>query len=231
VNHSVRITLACLDLAATAVADQGAVETAYTEAIATVGIVPGTVAGTRALARLRESRGLPQRDLFRALSPAGDEAWAATAELAFERAYGSVLDRLGRIAEPGTEAALDKLSGAGIRICLLTGFSNRILSRILDTLGWWNRADLAISPDDVGGRGSPRPDMILTAALKLGVDDIREVAVAAASAPILQTARHSGASMAIALGLRSPEATHTLDSLADLPTLLLGTSPAVAGRL
>ncbi len=224
----VRITLACLDLSDLLAGDQDA---PYLEALATVGLVPGTDTCARALSRLRESRGAPLRDLFLAAAPGRSSVWAATAATAFERAYSSVLDRRRLRPSPLADAALDKLSGTGVRTCLVTGFGNRLLSRVLDALDWWDRADLAISPDDVSGRGCPRPDMILASALRLGVDDIREVATISASPAVLQSGHHAGAGVVAGLELRTPETTHTLRSVADLPDLLLSTAPPLPQRL
>jgi phosphoglycolate phosphatase-like HAD superfamily hydrolase len=224
----VHITLACLDLSALIGGDQSA---AYLEALATMGLVPGTDSCARALARLHDSFGLPQRELFRSLVPSLGETWAATTEMAFERAYGSFIGRHGLFPAPGAEAALDKLSSSGVRTCLLTGFSNRLLSRILDTLGWWDRADLAISPDDVAGRGCPCPDMILASALRLSVDDVREVAVVGASRPVLESGHRSGAGVVAGIGVDTPETTHTLNSPAALPDLLLAAAPVLPQRL
>lgn len=52
-----RITLACLDLAGTTLVDGDAVETAFAEAIASAGVVPGTTAHARAMPQVREFRG------------------------------------------------------------------------------------------------------------------------------------------------------------------------------
>lgn len=232
-GEAAAITLACVDLAGTTVADDGAVDTAFAEALATMGIVPGTSAFDRALSQVRDSRGRPDIDIFRQVFP-GDEARARTADLAFRRAYDCVLDRVGLAAIPGAETALDKLTGAGLHVCLITGFGSRTMSRILDTLDWWKRADLAISADDIP-RGRPWPDAVLTAALRLQVDDVRQIAVCGDTENDILAGRRAGAAVLAGVltgahdqaRLQAAGATHILPSIADLPDLLLGlTAPA-----
>lgn len=121
-NEAEPISVACLDLAGTTVADGDTVHTAFAEAIAALGIASGTAAHERALARFRESRGESQVGVFRSLF---DEPRAQAAHLAFERSYGQLVDRRGLQPVPGADGALDRIRGAGVRICLLTGFSPR----------------------------------------------------------------------------------------------------------
>jgi phosphoglycolate phosphatase len=231
VSGAARITLACLDLAGTTVADGDTFETALAEAIATLGVVSGTGAYDRAMAQARESRGRPKIEIFRRLFPA-DEARARTANLAFERSYDSVIDRIGLSPMPGAEAALDKLAGAGVSVCLMTGFGRTTMGRILDTLGWWQRVDLAICPADVA-RGRPWPDLVLTAALRLNVDDVRHIAVCGDTDSDMLCGRRAGASVVagVRTGAHDPErlrdagATHIIDSIADLPDLVLSDDP------
>jgi hypothetical protein len=67
VSETARISLACLDLAGTTVADGATVETAFADAIPALGIVAGTAAYDRAVAGVRESRRRPKIDVFRRL--------------------------------------------------------------------------------------------------------------------------------------------------------------------
>ncbi|MCW2913048.1 MAG: haloacid dehalogenase [Actinomycetia bacterium] len=235
VSEASKITLACLDLAGTTVGDHGLVESAFVDALATLGIVAGTAAFDQAMIRVRESRGRPKVEIFRQLIPegaAGGEVWARTANLSFERSYDAAIDRVGLAPVPGAEAALDKLAGAGVRLCLMTGFSRGTLGRVLDTLDWWKRVDLVICPDDVGGRGRPWPDLVLTAALRLQVEDVRHVAVCGDTASDILSGRRAGASIVagVLTGAHDREqllgagATHVIDSIVDLPDLVLGTT-------
>ncbi|HEU5025106.1 MAG TPA: HAD-IA family hydrolase [Spirillospora sp.] len=219
------ITVACIDLAGTTVADGGAVETAFAEAIAALGIVSGTAAHDRAMARVRESRGGSKIEIFRSLF---DEPRAQAAHLAFERSYDQLVDRHGLQPVPGAERALERIRGAGVRVCLLTGFGRRTQARVLDALGWWDRADLTLCPEDAG-RGRPWPDLVLTAALRLGADDVRHIAVCGDTANDMLTGRRSGASIVAGVltgahdrdRLLAAGATHVLPSIAALPDLVL----------
>ncbi|WP_433144477.1 HAD-IA family hydrolase [Actinomadura nitritigenes] len=219
------ISIACIDLAGTTVADGGTVETAFAEAIAALGIVSGTAAHDRAMARVRESRGGSKIEVFRSLF---DEPRAQAAHLAFERSYDQLVDRHGLRPVPGAERALERIRGAGVRVCLLTGFGRRTQARVLDALGWWERVDLTLCPEDAG-RGRPWPDLVLTAALRLGADDVRHIAVCGDTANDMLTGRRSGASIVAGVltgahdrdRLLAAGATHVLPSVAALPALVL----------
>ncbi|MEV0351298.1 HAD-IA family hydrolase [Nonomuraea sp. NPDC050680] len=232
-NDVVQIKLACLDLAGTTVGDIAMVERAFAEAIATQGIVPGTGAYARAMVHVHRSRGCPKIDVFRGIFP-GNEAQAQAANLTFERSYEGALDRAGLVPMPGVIEVLDKLRGSGLRLALVTGFSRVTLSRVLSVLGWHEKIDLAICPEDAGGRGRPWPDMVLHAVLRLGIEDVRQVAVIGDSESDMLCGRRAGASVVagVMTGVHSRErllkggATHILDSIADLPGLILSEDPS-----
>lgn len=149
------VALACLDLTGTTVADDEMVEKAFAEAVATQGVVPSTNAYAKAMVQVHRMRGQPGIEIFRALFP-GEEARAQAANVAFERSYDSAIDRRGLSPLPGAEATIDKLVGAGVRVCLTTGFGRTTLGRILDTLGWWDRVHHAVCPEEAG-EGRPAP--------------------------------------------------------------------------
>ncbi|WP_433248326.1 HAD-IA family hydrolase [Streptosporangium sp. CA-135522] len=222
------IKLACLDLAGTTIGDIAMVERAFAEAIATQGIVPGTGAYARAMVHVHRSRGCPTIEVFRGIFP-DNEAQAQAANLTFERSYEGAIGRAGLTPPPGTVEALEKLRAADVKICLTTGFSRTTLSRVLTALSWSDKVDLALCPEDAG-RGRPMPDMVLAAVLRLGIEDVRQVAVVGDSESDMLSGRRSGASVVagVLTGVHSKErllkggATHILDSLADLPRLVLG---------
>ncbi|GAA3443189.1 HAD-IA family hydrolase [Planomonospora venezuelensis] len=226
------VKLVCLDLAGTTIGDVAMVERAFAEAIATQGIVPGTGAYARAMVHVHRSRGCPTIDVFRGIFP-DNEAQAQAANLTFERSYEGVIERSGLLPLPGTVEALDKLRGADVKVCLVTGFSRATLGRVLADLSWADKIDLALCPEDAG-RGRPMPDMILTAVLRLGVEDVRQVAVAGDSESDMLCGRRAGASVVagILTGVHSRDrllnggATHILESIADFPALVLGSDQA-----
>lgn len=223
------VKLACLDLAGTTIGDAAMVERAFAEAIATQGIVPGTGAYARAMVHVHRTRGRPQIEVFRGIFP-DNEAQAQAANLTFERAYQGVIERAGLAPLPGAIEALDKLKDAGVKIALITAFSASTLGKVLDALDWADRLDAALCPEDAG-RGRPWPDMILTAFLRTGLDDVRQIAVVGDSESDMIAGRRAGASVVVGLlnGVHSKErllaggATHLIDTIADLPSLLLST--------
>lgn len=220
------ITMVALDMAGTTVADQGAVEEAFQVALDTVGLAAGAL-GEDPAAYVRRTMGQSKITVFTELL-GGDRHRAEQANTAFERAFDQAVDR-GEVGPmPGTEAAFAALRRAGMRICLTTGFSPSTRDRIIASLGWEGAIDLALSPADAG-RGRPWPDMILTAVLRLRVDDVTEVAVVGDTTSDLVAGSRSGASYVVGvltgahtraeLG-RAPH-THLIDSVADLPPLLI----------
>jgi phosphonatase-like hydrolase len=115
-----------------------------------------------------------------------------------------------------------------MRLCLTTGFSPITRDRIITALGWEGMVDLVLSPADAG-RGRPWPDMILTAVLRLRIDDVAEVAVVGDTSSDLVAGARAGASLVIGVlsgahsrsDLAQAPHTHLIDSVADLPSLLL----------
>ena len=121
-----------------------------------------------------------------------------------------------------------------MRLCLTTGFSPATRDRVVAALGWQGAVDLLLSPSDAG-RGRPWPDMILTAVLRLRIDDVAEVAVVGDTASDLLSGTRAGVSIVVGVlsgahsqdELRRAPHTHLLESVAELPDLLVpGRKPA-----
>ena len=220
------ISLVCCGLIGTVVTDGGMVDRAYAEAIATQGVVTGTAAYARCMAQVHRARGQSSTEVLRAMFP-DSQARGQAAHLALVRSFSDAVGRSGVTPAPGAEEALEKLAGADIRICVITSFSRRVLTLVLDTLGWWDRVNLALSPEDVP-RGCPWPDFILAAMLRLGVTDVRETAVAHDTQNGVLAGRRAGAGIVagVLAGTHSTErlrqggATHLIQSIASLPELL-----------
>ena len=226
------VSLVCCGLIGTTVTDNGMVERAYAEAIATQGVVTGTTAYARCMAGVHRSRGQSTIGVLRSLFPES-QARAQAAQLAFDRSYSAAVARTGVVAMPGAEQAIDKLRGTGARVCLISGFSQRLLGLVIDTLGWWDRIDLALSPDEVP-RGCPWPDLVLAAMLRLGVNDVRDAIVAHGTESGVLSGRRSGVGAVVGVltgthtteRLRRAGASHVLGSVSELPDLLAaGTAP------
>jgi phosphoglycolate phosphatase len=185
------ITLACFGLFGTAAQDDGMLEHAFAEACATQGIVPGTTDYAHYMVAVHQTLGEPAVDVFRALFP-GNPGRAEAAALSFERSFRAAIDRHGLLPVPGAQETLEGLRGSGIRICMITGLSRRLLGVVVDTLGWWRLVDLALSPEDVP-RGCPWPDQMLAAMLRLGVADVQEAAYAGSTTSGIRCGKRAGA--------------------------------------
>jgi phosphoglycolate phosphatase len=232
VSTAAKRTLVCLGLIGTTVVDDGTLELAYAEAIATQGIVTGTGAYARSMAQVHRSRGKIVGDVLGELFP-GNEARAQAAHLAFNRSFSGAVGRAGVRAVPGAAETLAELAQAGYRICLISSLAQRQLADFLSLLGWRDRIDLAFGADDVP-RGYPWPDPVLAAMLRLGVADVQEtVAVQSTESGVL-AGRRAGAGVVAgvltgahpAAKLRAAGATHVLASVADLPAVLAGVTAA-----
>ncbi|HMV73765.1 MAG TPA: hypothetical protein PKB00_04280, partial [Microthrixaceae bacterium] len=100
-------------------------------------------------------------------------------------------------------------------------------SSIIDSLGWRDHVDLALSPADVG-RGRPFPDLNLSALLRLGGTDVRALATVGDTAFDVLAGRASGAGVVAGVlsgahdrdTLSAAGADHVIDTVADLPDLL-----------
>lgn len=223
---STPIRLVTLDMAGTTVADDGAVEEAFQVALDSVGLTARNLRGEPD-DYIRRTMGQSKISVFSELL-GGDHHRAEQANQAFEVAFDQAVGRGEVTAVEGAEAALDVLREAGMRLCLTTGFSPVTRDRVIAALGWEGRIDLALSPSDAG-RGRPWPDMILTAVLRLRIDDVAEVAVVGDTSSDLIAGTRAGASIVAGVmtgahsrkELSAAPHTHLLDSVADLPALLI----------
>ena len=220
------VSLVCWDVVGAAAADGSIMERAFAEAIATQGVVAGTAAYVRSMVQFDRTRGWPPADVMRRLFPE-DEIRAQVANLAFERSFRAAADRFGVLPLPGANEALAKLSAAGIKICLMSSLSRPALNLIMERLDWEQRADLVLCADDVA-RGFPWPDLILTAVLRLGIGDVRDVVVVTASEGGALSGQRAGARSVVGVlsdvddggRLRRAGATHLLADVGELPDLV-----------
>ena len=235
-SGAIPVSLVCCGLIGTVVTDGGMVDRAYAEAIATQGVVTGTAAYARCMAQVHQERGRSTVDVLRTMFP-DSEARGQAAHLALDRSFCDAIGRMGATPAPGAAAAMEQLASAGIRICVTTAFSRRVMTVVLDTLGWWDRIDLALSPEDVP-RGSPMPDLVLAAMLRLGVTDVRETAVAYDTQVGILSGRRAGAGVVAGIlggthsgeRLRQAGATHLIHGIAQLPELLIGAGSQVPAQ-
>jgi phosphonatase-like hydrolase len=217
-----RTQLAVLDMAGTTVADDGAVEAAFSTAARRLGVTDPAVM----LRHVRATMGESKITVFRALF--GEEDLARRANLEFEAAYGELVATGACAPVDGAAEAIRTLRGHGIKVALTTGFSRTTQDAVLTALGWHDLVDLTLCPADAG-RGRPHPDMVLTALLRLGADAVDAVAVAGDTAYDMRSGRAAGAARVVGIctgahdeaTLREAGATHVLGSIRELPALLL----------
>jgi len=226
-SSTLPVSLVCCGLLDTTADDHGIQERAFAEACATQGIVPGTAAYAHYMVGVHQARGQSAVDVFRGLFP-DEDGRAEAAALSFERSFRAAVDRTEISPMPGAEEAIGQLSESGVQVCLITSLSRRLLGLVLDSLRWWRLIDLTLCPEDAP-RGCPWPDLMLTAMLRLGVEDVRQAAFAGSTASEIQCGQRSGAGIVAGVlagghtrdRLRDAGATHLVDGIAQLPGLLL----------
>lgn len=221
----VPLRLAVVDMSGTSIVEGGLQDTAFSEALATHGVMPGTPEHDRAVRTFEQQRGTSRSAVFREVFPERAAALAATRS--FETAFDRLLAEHGVRAVPGAEEALTRLRALGLDLCLCTGYARHTQNMILESLGWMGLADLSLSPDDAG-RGVPYPDMTLTALLALDHEDVRSVLTVGDTAADILAGRRAGAGLVV--GVRSGEgnagqlweagADHVVDSLGQVPGLV-----------
>lgn len=235
VNHSERasgaprpgrdIALVVLDMAGTTVADDGLVLRAFGAAATAAGLPPVGPEWDAARQYVVDTMGQSKIEVFRALF--GDESRAQAANAAFERSYDDSIDD-GVTAIPAAAETMSALQKAGLRVALTTGFSSATQQRILRALRWEGLPDVVLAPGD-GGRGRPYPDLVLNALLRTGIDDVARVAVVGDTSSDVLSGRRAGAGLVVGVltgahdrdTLLAAGASHVVDSVADLPGLLL----------
>jgi phosphoglycolate phosphatase len=219
------ITIACLDMAGTTVADDCSVLAAFTAALAAQGLTPGVPGYDNAMTMVDATMGQSKIEVFRQIL--GSAQAAQQANGVFEASYADAL-RAGLVAPlPGAAETITALRAAGIRVCLATGFAPPTREALLDALGWRPLIDLALSPADAG-RGRPWPDLPLTALLRLGGGAVSELAVVGDTASDIESGRRAGAGLVAGVltgsagrpELEQAGAPHILDAITGLLPLL-----------
>jgi phosphoglycolate phosphatase len=219
------ITVACLDMAGTTVADDGSVMAAFSAAAAEFGLVPGAPGYDDAIEFVQTTMGQSKIDVFRQLLASEDRAQQGNR--IFEQSYAESV-RAGLVAAlPGALETITVLRAAGIKVCLATGFAPVTRDALLDALGWRPLIDLALSPADAG-RGRPWPDVPLTALIRLGGGSVAELAVVGDTASDIESGLRAGAGLvagvttgaASAESLAAAGAPHVLESIGGLVQLI-----------
>jgi phosphoglycolate phosphatase len=220
------VSLVCCDLGGLVI-HGSVVERAFAEAIAVQGIVSGTQSYTRAMVKFDRARGRAPADVMRELFD-GDDAQALVATLAFDRSFKAAAERFAVTAPPGFIDAVGKFSGTQVRVCLVTTLSRGACGPLADQIRRQRLTDIVLCADDAP-RGYPWPDLVLTAMLRAGATDVREVAVVSATESGVQSGQRAGAGMIVgvadgarrAAALRRAGATHVVDGIEAIPELVL----------
>jgi phosphoglycolate phosphatase len=219
------ITVVCMDMAGTTMADDGSVMAAFGAAAAEFGLVPGAPGYDDAIQLGQDTMGQSKIEVFRRLL--GSEDSAQQANHVFEASYAESV-RAGLVAPlPGAVETITVLRAAGLKVCLATGFAPTTRDALLDALGWRPLIDLALSPADAG-RGRPWPDLPLTALLRLGGGAVSELAVVGDTPSDIESGLRAGAGLVagVTTGAGSREALiaagapHILDSIGGLIQLI-----------
>ncbi len=220
------IQLAVVDMAGTTVADDGLVVGAFEAAATEVGVPESGEERARARQYVLDTMGQSKISVFRALF--GTEDRAQLANIAFERAYGRLIDEGRATPIDGAAEAISRIRDSGVRVALTTGFSATTQEKLLAALGWQALADLVLAPGD-GVRGRPYPDLILTALMRLDVDGVVNVSTLGDTSSDIESGLRAG--VAIAAGtltgahderqLREAGATHVVDSVTEFADLIV----------
>ena len=217
------LRLACIDMAGTVITDGGIVLNAFQAALETVGVNGPDL--DHAMTYALETMGLSKAVVFTHLL--GRDERVDEALTAFAAAMDGAMKN-GDVGEiPGAAQVLADLRAGGTAVCLTTGFSPEVQQAIIEHLGWDELVDFVMAPSATV-RGRPYPDMVLTAVLRAGVDDVREVAVVGDTANDLWSGYRAGASVVAGVltgshgraDLERAPHTHILASILDFPPLV-----------
>ncbi len=221
------VKLAVLAMVGTTVSDGGLLDSALARVLAEQGVLEDSAEHIAMLEYARQASGTSKLEVFDRFF--GANGRAEEANRSFERHCDELIGSGSITPIPGAEEAIAKLRGAGIQVCLATGFGRHTQNTLLEKLGWMGLADLSLCPADAG-RGRPYPDIILTAVLALDLDDVRSVAVVGDSTADVRSGLTAGAGIVAGVltgahdeeALREAGATAVVPSVADIPQLLTG---------
>lgn len=218
--------LIVLDMAGTTVLDDGVVERAFVSALDSAEIAMSPDDRLVALDFVRQTMGQSKIRVFTEL--AGNEVLGRAANAAFEEAYSELLAEGLAGPLPGALETIQLLRRSGIAVALTTGFGQWTQRGILDALDWRHAADIALSPEDVGGRGRPHPDLNLMALVKLRTSSVAAMTVVGDTSSDMKSGVAAGAGRVVGVlsGAHSRErllmagATHIIPDVTHLPDLL-----------
>ncbi|WP_105036331.1 phosphonatase-like hydrolase [Cryobacterium aureum] len=207
-TEDVDVELVVFDMAGTTVSDDGLVERAFVLAAERSGLVDTAEDLEEAVAFVRETMGQSKLDVFRELTDSEEQAVAAT--VAFETAYGELVEQVGVTAIAGAADLFQELRDAGVKVALVTGFSRATQDTLIDALGWSELIDVSLCPAEAG-RGRPYPDLPLTALLRTGASSVAAMVVVGDTASDMLSGLSAGAGLVVGV----LTGTHDTDTLED----------------
>lgn len=226
-----RITLVALDIAGTTVEEGGAVYRVLAEVVSTH--------RRPSDAEIKNWMGADKRQAIAARTglDRADPAVEALHEQ-FVATLAQAYAATPPVPIPGTPEAFAALRAAGIRVVLTTGFDRQVTDPLLTSLGWSvpEVLDGVVCASEVAA-GRPAPDMINRAMELVGIDDPRQVLAAGDTVLDVRAGHAAGAGVVIGVlsgaqttaDLTPEHPTRLLDSVADLPALLLEQHPDEGG--
>jgi phosphonatase-like hydrolase len=225
-NTNQPISLVVFDMAGTTVEDSGLVEQSFLAADRHAGLSKTDADREEMLRYVSDTMGQSKIVVFRHLAR-GNEEQAQAANKEFERSYSQLVADGNCSPIPGAEEVITSLRSRGIKTALTTGFAKETQTAIIDALGWQNLADVVLCPSQ-GVRGRPYPDMPLTALMQTETDSVRSMIVLGDTSSDVISGLRAGARASIGVltgahdtaQLSAAGATHILNSVADLPSLV-----------
>ena len=217
------IKLVVCDMAGTTVRDAGQVPQAFTSALAAHGVAVTPQA-------INSLRGASKRLAILSLLPEGVDR-----ERRSEQVYATFVQHLAKAFDgtvepiPGAVAAIAALRARGVQVALNTGFDRETTNLLLDALRWRDGVVDAVVCGDEVAAGRPSPYMIFHCMEATAVADVRSVANVGDTVLDLQAGHNAGVALNIGVlsgahgrdQMQEQPHTHLLNSVADLPQLLL----------
>ncbi|MGV9801841.1 phosphonatase-like hydrolase [Mycobacterium sp. NPDC003449] len=225
-NTNEQISLVVFDMAGTTVEDSGLVQQSFLAADSHAGLSKTDADREEMLRYVSDTMGQSKIVVFRHLAK-GNEQQAQDANKEFERCYAQLVADGNCSPIPGAGELIGDLRSRDIKTALTTGFGAETQSAIIDALGWQDLADVVLCPGP-GVRGRPYPDMPLTALMRTETDSVRSMVVVGDTSSDVVSGVRSGARAVVGVltgahgadQLSAAGATHILDSVADLSSLV-----------
>lgn len=225
------IGLVVFDVAGTTAKDEGLVVKAFVRAAMSQGVAQDSARMAEMVEYVKTTMGQRKIDVFTELFDHNIELANAAHEV-FVETYINLIEN-GELEEfDGVTKFLEELQKQHIGIALTTGFPREILDLIIENLGWREFIDVSVAASEVSF-GRPYPDMIFRSIesfnIAFGMDlHPDDIAVVGDTISDMQSGVSAGARYVVGINsgthtpeqLRSAGATHVLDSVTDLLTLV-----------